>query len=216
MQQTGGDLTDKNSMRLGMKIVKFMQKTVDKFSEEGGIKFLLSGTPKGMCSYRFAQLDLSRFDGKAVVNGKGKDVYYTPSHQLNCSSKLDLDKRLKIEGTLTSAINGGALTTVRLDSGAAIEEMPGLFSKVAGKVNHFTFVRDFVFCLKCGDISYDLAKSCRKCRSNNIRTWSKSTGNYQDIRGWNGSQKQELRDSVRYNCKGEAFKLTADELKCLM
>ena len=88
-QQTGRELTDKDSQRLGLKIVKFMQKVVDEFTEEGGISFVLSGTPKGFCSYRFAQLDLERVDGKAVVNGVGDGVYYTLSHQLRCSSAVD-------------------------------------------------------------------------------------------------------------------------------
>ena len=216
-QQTGGDLTKGDSLRLGLKIIRFMQKTVDRFSEEGGIRFLLSGMPKGFCSYRLAQRDLERYDGKAIVNGKGSDVYYTPSHQVSCSSTVDLKKRLSIEGRFNSIINGGAPCSVRLDSGVLSEDMASLFDvMVSSKAKHFTFSRDLVFCLKCGQLSYELARSCHKCKSKNIRIWSRSTGNYQDIRGWSGSQLQELRDFVRYNCAGEAFRLSADELKCLM
>ncbi|MCX6695489.1 MAG: ATP cone domain-containing protein [Candidatus Altiarchaeota archaeon] len=216
-QQTGRDLTDKSSLSLGMKIVRFMQKTVDEFSGEGGIRFLLSAVPKGLCSYRFAQLDYDRFNGKAVVNGSGESAYYTPSHQVNCSSMLDLGKRLSIEGRLNAIVNGGSLTSVRLDSDALKEDSSKLFSKLlSSRVNQFTFTRDFVLCLKCGYMSYHTSKSCRRCRSNSVRVWSRSTGNYQDLRGWSSGQKQELRDSVRYDCTGEPFRLSAQELKCLV
>jgi len=215
-QQTGGGLEDAGSARFGLKVVRFMQRVVEEFSEEGGIRFLLSAVPKGLCSYRFAGLDLQRFDGKAVVNGSGSGVYYTPSHQVACSSRIDLGKRIALENRFNSIVNGGAVTSVRLDSGALAEEMACLFGRVVStKSGLFTFTRDVVFCLKCGHVSHELARSCRVCRSKNVRIWSRSTGNYQDIRGWRSGERSEMRDSVRYNCGGEAFRLSAAELKCL-
>ena len=105
---------------------------------------------------------------------------------------------------------------MRIDSGLASEDFPKLFDMVASSgARQFVFTRDIVICLKCGAMGYDLARSCRVCRSKNIRIWSRGPGNYQDVRSFNGGQLQELRDSVRYGCTGEAFKLTAGELRCL-
>ena len=38
---------------------------------------------------------------------------------------------------------------------------------------------------------------CPKCGSTNVRHWSRITGYYTDVTGWNEGKHQELRDRYR-------------------
>ena len=39
---------------------------------------------------------------------------------------------------------------------------------------------------------------CFKCNSKNVQLWSRITGYYQNVSGWNKAKKQELIDRRRY------------------
>ena len=40
--------------------------------------------------------------------------------------------------------------------------------------------------------------NCPKCNSTNVHVWSRITGYYQNVSGWNAGKLQELKDRRRY------------------
>ncbi|MBU3904756.1 MAG: anaerobic ribonucleoside-triphosphate reductase [Nanoarchaeota archaeon] len=44
---------------------------------------------------------------------------------------------------------------------------------------------------------------CSKCKSKNVQVWSRITGYYQNVSGWNAAKLQELKDRRRYGVHAE-------------
>lgn len=43
-----------------------------------------------------------------------------------------------------------------------------------------------------------MEEKCNKCGSKNIQIWSRITGYYQNVNGWNKAKLQELKDRRKY------------------
>ena len=44
---------------------------------------------------------------------------------------------------------------------------------------------------------------CSTCKSKNVQIWSRITGYYQNVSGWNKAKLQELKDRRRYGVQAE-------------
>ena len=82
---------------------------------------------------------------------------------------------------------------------------PGALKSLALKIvretqtGYFAFTKDFTVCLDCSDITAGLSDSCEQCGSVNVDHYSRVTGYYNAVSGWNEGKKQELKDRTRYN-----------------
>jgi len=52
-------------------------------------------------------------------------------------------------------------------------------------------------CSKCQTTSSGLLDACPSCGSGEVRWWSRITGYYTDVTGWNKGKRQELKDRYR-------------------
>ena len=60
------------------------------------------------------------------------------------------------------------------------------------------FTKDLTICDDCGFTLGGIEDKCPSCGSKNIQSWSRITGYYQNISGWNKGKLQELKDRRRY------------------
>lgn len=45
--------------------------------------------------------------------------------------------------------------------------------------------------------------TCSKCNSKNVHVWSRITGYYQNVEGWNKAKLQELKDRRKYGTSAD-------------
>ncbi len=203
---TGNELHESNdAWRFALKVMKTMKDTVAGFRDETDFIFSLARTPAESCAYRLAQIDLARYDGTAVVNGlsdsASDSAYYSNSFHVNPSADVPLWKRLTIEGAFHPLTDGGAMSHVFL--GEANPSAEGLFEltkKIATKtaIQYFAFTKDISVCQSCSFTTGGLIKTCPNCGNEGIDWWSRITGYYQNVGGWNKGKLAELKDRRRY------------------
>lgn len=203
---TGDELHESDhAWRFALRVMKAMKDIVAEFREESGLIFALARTPAESCAYRLAQIDLRNYDGKAVVNGPADSAYYTNSFHVNPSADIPLWKRLTIEGAFHPLTDGGAMSHVFLgESNPSTEGIYELTKKIATKtaIQYFAFTKDLSVCRNCSFTVGGLVDKCPSCGRGEMDWWSRITGYYQNINGWNKGKLEELKDRRRYGISG--------------
>jgi ribonucleoside-triphosphate reductase len=216
---TGSELHESaDSWRFGLKLVDFMRRTVDEYTKETGVYFGLVQSPAESAAIRLAQMDLKRYDSKAVFQGNPKKsengspaIYYTNSSHVNVDANVPLGKRIAVEASFHPLYNGGTILHVFL--GEAYPDADALWKlthDIATKTltGYFSYTKDMTICKACRSVHYGLLDACPKCSSKggDLEHWSRITGYYQEVSGWNAGKKEELRRRYRYEIGKEAAK----------
>lgn len=65
---------------------------------------------------------------------------------------------------------------------------------------YFAFTKDMTICRKCNNVESNLQIRCNLCgaEGDDLEHWSRITGYYQQLRGWNAGKLQEFKDRHRY------------------
>ena len=204
---TGDELHESDTAwRFGLTVMKKMKGIVSEFRDSTGLNFALARTPAESCAYRLAQIDLRNYDGKAVVNGPPESAYYTNSFHLNPSADVPLWRKLTIEGAFHPLTDGGAMSHVFLGEGnPSPEGIHALTKKIASKtaIQYFAFTKDISVCRNCNFTTGGLVTKCPSCGKEEVDWWSRITGYYQNIGGWNKGKLEELKDRRRYGVSGK-------------
>ncbi len=217
---TGSELHESaDSWQFGLKLVDFMRKVVDEYTKETETYFGLVQSPAESAAVRLAQMDLKRYRSKAVVQGNPKNiengspgVYYTNSSHVNVNSSIPLGKRIGMESSFHPLYNGGTILHVFL--GEAFPDAEALWKLtkyVATKTltGYFAYTKDMTICKSCKTVHYGLLDTCIGCGAtgDKLEHWSRITGYYQEVSGWNAGKKEELKNRYRYNVTGETRKI---------
>jgi ribonucleoside-triphosphate reductase len=74
-----------------------------------------------------------------------------------------------------------------------------LTKKIAKKtlVGYWAYTKDMTHCNNCGKVVGGLHDNCPSCSSSMVEQYSRITGYYQRVSGWNEGKKQELRDRYK-------------------
>lgn len=218
---TGAELHEnQNSWQFGLKIVDFMRKVVDEYTKETGIYFGLVQSPAESAAVRLAQMDLKKYGSKAVVQGDPKKIengsaaiYYTNSSHVNVNAGVPLGKRITTEASFHPLYNGGTIMHVFL--GEAYPDADALWKLteyVATKTltGYFSYTKDMTICKACKTVHYGLLDTCPRCggHGNQLEHWSRITGYYQEVSGWNAGKKEELINRSRYTIGSETEKIS--------
>jgi len=201
--------------RFGLKTVEFMRNVVDEYTKQTGVYFGLVQSPAESCAVRLAQIDLARFGKRAVVQGNPNggengvpSVYYTNSTHLNVAANVPLGKRIQTEASFHPLFNGGTIMHVFM--GEAYPDSEALWRltrHIATKTltGYFAYTKDMTICKTCKNVTYGLLDKCPNCgaEGGDLEHWSRITGYYQEVSGWNAGKKQELRNRYRYNIEDE-------------
>jgi len=191
--------------RFGLKVIRRMVERISQFSEETGLRFGCIQTPAESTAHRLALIDLKTYGEKAVVQGDLNNgaVYYTNSSHIRPSAGIPLLDRISVEASFHPLTRGGAILHVWLgENHPSPDAMWNLTRRIATKTltAYFTYTRDLTMCQRCANVMPGLLSSCTNCGAtgDDLEQWSRITGYYQRVRGWNAGKKAELRDRHRY------------------
>ena len=203
---TGYELHEDTGWKFGLNVMNKMKKMVADIRKETGLNFSLARTPAESSAYRLAQIDSKRFPDKFIANGEGKDTYYTNSFHTRPSADIPLWKRLSVEGSFHPLTDGGAMSHIWLgEQNPDPEAILSLTKKIATKtaIQYMAFTKDLTVCSNCNFVTGGLHNKCPSCNSENVEWWSRITGYYQNIKGWNKGKLKELQDRRRYGVGDE-------------
>jgi ribonucleoside-triphosphate reductase len=181
-----------------------------------GMKIMLARTPAESTAQTFAIKDLvspkySRF-AKTVVKGdleqalalaKAKrdiPVYYSNGTHTFVGAKIPLGRKLDIEHKFFPILSGGNIFHAWM--GEASSDPEGLYKltqRIARntQIGYFSYTKDLTVCSGCNSTSAGLLDICPVCSGDKVRWWSRITGYYSDVTGWNDGKRQELQDRYR-------------------
>jgi len=202
---TGEEIHEPEGHRFALKVFRRMREITDRYKQETGLNFCLARTPAESSGARMAQIDSNRYGSKVIHNGVGESAYYTNSFHVNPSADIPLWKRLGIESPFHPITTGGAMSHVWLgESNPSPEGTLELTKSIAKKteIQYFAFTKDLSICRKCNFTGGSLLNKCPSCGSTNIEWWSRITGYYQNVTGWNKGKLEELSNRRRYNTSG--------------
>lgn len=203
---------DGNSVRFAVRTIVEMEKIRKEFeAAHPGIKFAIARTPAESTAQTFAVADMIHYPAPANKTVKGKTaglkldsrdlpVYYTNGTHINVSAPVTLSKKMEIEEKFFPALSGGNIFHVWL--GEANPNTEAIFNlNKSGFANswigYYAYTKDLSVCPSCGFVSGGLHKACPKCSADGMKWYSRITGYYQDVNGWNEAKKQELLDRYR-------------------
>lgn len=103
---------DKNSLRIGIEIIGYMRKKLDKLSEDTGLNWSLLATPAEGLSGRFLRIDKKKF---GIIPGVTDRDYYTNSFHVPVYYSISAYDKIHREAPFHELTNAGHISYVELD-----------------------------------------------------------------------------------------------------
>jgi ribonucleoside-triphosphate reductase len=205
------------AIKILVKLILEMQRYKEVLEEKSGLKLALARTPAESTAQTFATADLLTDDYRSnaeklvkgdldgakslLVDGK-KDipVYYSNGTHIYVGAEIGLLERIKIEQKFFPLLNGGNMLHVWLgENSPNPESLYNLTKRIATQtqVGYYAYTKDLTICNNCGRVTSPIRERCPHCGSPKVEWWSRVTGYYQAVSGWNESKKKELLDRYR-------------------
>jgi len=207
----------REAVRFGLRVLAEMERIRGEFAEQTGHPYAVARTPAESCAERLAVLDLLHYHDKAVQVVKGDltswrarleaggrtqvPVYYTNGFMVHYEAPLSLAQKIAIEEKAFPLLSGGNIFHVFLGEAAPdVEALARLNAKIAlnTQLGYYSYTRDLSVCRKCHTTSGGLLDTCPRCGSTDIDWFSRITGYYQNVEGWNAAKREELRRRHRH------------------
>ncbi len=205
------------AIKVLIRLILEMQKYKKELESRSGYKIALARTPAESTAQRFAIADLitDRYRGNAEKLVKGdvgqakfllanrkKDVpvYYSNGTHVDVGAKMGLFDRMNIEQKFFPLLNGGNMLHIWLgDANPDPEALYKLTKKITTQSNigYYAYTKDLTVCSNCGKVTSPMREQCPNCNSDSIEWWSRVTGYYQAVSGWNKGKRQELVNRYR-------------------
>jgi len=205
------------AVKILIKLILEMQKYKKVLEKRSGYKISLARTPAESTAQTFAIADLLtdryRDNAEKLVKGDVKQanflladrkkdvpVYYTNGTHVDVKANVGLFDRIDLEQKFFPLLNGGNMFHVWLgDASPDPEALYKLTKRITTKSNigYFAYTKDLTVCSDCGKVTSPIFEKCPYCGSNKVEWWSRVTGYYQAVSGWNTAKKQELMDRYR-------------------
>lgn len=201
---TGEQLHEsEKALLLGLNIISYMYKSMEKLAKHYGISCLLEETPAEGLSLRAALLDLKQFpESTKYVHGDiaSGQVYYTNSVHLAYTANVDIITRIEKQSKFAPMIQAGSIIHNWFGEHEPDEQaLKGLYFKVLANTNAVQTADspDMTVCSDCNTMSKGFAEQCPKCKSSNTYQVTRITGYFSKVSGWTKSKLAELKDRVR-------------------
>ncbi len=205
------------AVKILVRLILKMQKYKEVLEEKSGLKLALARTPAESTAQRFAIADLLtngyRNQAEKLVRGdvgrakslladgaKDVPVYYSNGTHVYVGAKVGLLERMDIEQKFFPLLNGGNMFHAWLGDGSPDpESLYKLTKRIATKshVGYYAYTKDLTICSNCGKVMSPIYEQCPSCGSLQVEWWSRVTGYYQAVSGWNEAKKKELMDRYR-------------------
>jgi ribonucleoside-triphosphate reductase len=205
------------AVKIMVRLILEMQKYKKELEKESGFKLSLARTPAESTAQRFAISDLItdryRDNAEKLVRGDAKKakfmlanrkkdvpVYYSNGTHVDVKANVGLFDRINLEQKFFPLLNGGNMLHVWLgDASPDPEALYKLTKRITMKSNigYYAYTKDLTVCSDCGKVTSPIFEHCPYCNSTKVEWWSRVTGYYQAVSGWNEAKKQELMDRYR-------------------
>jgi anaerobic ribonucleoside-triphosphate reductase len=205
------------AVKILVRLILEMQKYKKVLEKQSGYKLSLARTPAESTAQTFAIADLItdryRDNAEKLVKGdaekakfmladrkKDVPVYYTNGTHVDVKANVGLFDRIDLEQKFFPLLNGGNMFHVWLgDASPDPEALYKLTKRITMKSNigYYAYTKDLTVCSDCGKVTSPIFEQCPYCGSNDVEWWSRVTGYYQAVSGWNEGKKQELMDRYR-------------------
>jgi ribonucleoside-triphosphate reductase len=206
----------RDALRFGLRTIVEMERVKDRFVKETGLPFVIARTPAESCAARLAVLDLIHFKEKAqsIVKGNLKNwktkfdeggftnvpVYYTNGFMVSYDAPLDLFQKIRVEEKIFPLLSGGNIFHVWLgEANPDVDALHKLNERIATRtqLGYYSYTKDLTVCNACKKVTPLLHDSCPSCQSKDVEWYSRITGYYNAVSGWNEAKKEELRRRFR-------------------
>ena len=214
---TGKQLHEsRDALMLALRLLLDMEKYRRGLEMQTGMKIMLARTPAESTAQTFAIADLVspkyRKYAETVVKGdmersavlaKGRrdvPLYYSNGTHTYVGANIPLGQKIDIEHKFFPILSGGNIFHVWLGEAASDPEaLYKLTQRIASEsqIGYFSYTKDLTVCSSCRTTSSGLLDSCPNCGSSEVRWWSRITGYYTDVTGWNEGKRQELKERHR-------------------
>jgi ribonucleoside-triphosphate reductase len=205
------------AVKILIKLILEMQRYKKELESRSGYKIALARTPAESTAQRFAIADLLtdsyrdyaeklvRGDveqAKFLLSQRKKDVpvYYSNGTHADVKAKMGLFDKINLEQKFFPLLNGGNMLHIWLgDASPDPEALYKLTKRITTQSNigYYAYTKDLTVCSGCGKVTSPILENCPYCGSNKVEWWSRVTGYYQAVSGWNNGKKQELLDRYR-------------------
>lgn len=189
------------AQKLGLKIIGFMKKKADEFSDRYQHNYSILATPAEGLSGRFTKIDRKRY---GIIPGVTDRDYYTNSNHVPVYYKCSIRHKAEVEAPYHDLTRGGHIFYVELDGDAT--HNPDTICKVVdlmdqlnmgyGSVNH-----NRNRCMDCGhEDAIEGEEICPECGSHNLDRLQRITGYLVGTTDrWNSGKLAELKDRVTHS-----------------
>jgi ribonucleoside-triphosphate reductase len=130
----GSGIEDPDSLKLGLKVIDYMNGRAQELKKDTGLRWTIIQTPAESTAYRFAMLDQEKFGKDAVTQGDVGAYYYTNSSHVPVDTSLNLAEKIRIEEQFHSRTLGGHIFHAFMgESHSDPEALMSLTDKIARK-----------------------------------------------------------------------------------
>jgi anaerobic ribonucleoside-triphosphate reductase len=199
LAHTGSELR-KDSLAFAEKVLQEMGKQSAGASERFGMRFVVAERPSDAAASRLAELDLEQYGNSLVSAHGGRSYpYYTDLPSVPLTSKLPLEERLAVEGSLQALTPGGHLATISVDPHTTSEALLNLTSRATrNRIRFLAYSRIYTFCRNCNQIVTGMIPSCGTCASDNITHYGRSSAIYLPLALWPEGKKRTIERRTVY------------------
>ena len=191
----------KEAQELGLKIVSFMRKKMDKQAEETSLNYTLLATPAE--SYAGKALKMAR-KKHGIVKGITDKEWFTNSNHVPVEYKINAVNKIKIEAPYHALTNAGHITYVELaeDASKNIDALETyVLAMKASGIGYGSFNVPVDRCMECG-YSGVIYNECPKCGNHDehaIERIRRITGYLVgSLDKWNSSKRLEEKNRTKH------------------
>lgn len=189
---------DPKSQELGLRIVRYMYDSANRFSEKYQHNYSILATPAEGLAGRFTKLDKKEF---GIIPGVTDKDYYTNSNHVPVYYHCSPRHKAEIEAPYHELTRGGHIFYVEIDGDAthnpsAIMNIVDLMDRY--NIGYCSVNHNRNRCMDCGyEDATEGLKVCPHCGSTHIDTLQRITGYLVGTtERWNSGKLAELRDRV--------------------
>ena len=198
---TGVSHVEKRGEEFAMKLMKHLNKTVDRWKKDTGIGFGLYGTPAESLCYRFAKIDMMKYGEIEDITDKG---YYTNSYHVDVREEIDAFAKLSFEAKFQPISTGGCISYIEMPNMLHnLDALKQLINYIYHHIQYAEFNTKSDCCHVCHfegeiEIKDDLTWVCPNCGNTDTSKMNviRRTCGYLGDNFWNRGKTAEIKDRV--------------------
>lgn len=204
---TGKKLIEEEGKKLGLEIMKFLNKKCEEWKAKENIDYSIYGTPMEATTQKFSKALQTHF---GIIKGVSDKNYITNSYHIHVTQEIDAFTKLKDESAFQKLSPGGAISYA---------EIPNMSSNIEAVISLIQFIYDNIiyaelntksdYCQCCGydgeiqiveDENGKLIWKCPQCGNTDQTKMNvaRRTCGYIGTNFWNQGRTQEIRERVTH------------------